>query len=510
MKLAILFGLLVASSTSIAESKYRNCPTPGFNNQGAIAETKQIPTGLESKIQPLLSQYQSLPGAAISVVKDGKMIFAKGWGYADLENCQPVTPDSVFYLKSTTKSFLGMAGALLHEQGKIDLSAPISEFLPELTLPEPLQASQVSLQDHFTHTQPYFNSGLNYLTAFVGNLPESEYVAHSNQFAIAADIKFRYSNYGPIMAAHALSQKTGRSWNDIIDQDVFAAAGMAHSTTRVAKAETLALAKAYMGGESNYFQHTAIKTQAQMHAAGGAFSSANDLAKWLQINLGTGKLGETEIFPRRAVERAQAPLVAVDRDFLEIHRFAHGLGVYRADYQGDLLLHHFGGETHVSFMPEHNLGVVVLSNEIGYGFATTHELALTIYDVLLGKNDIEQKLEERFSAIAGRLERRRGQVAQATADAKDPAPEKVPFELAGTYANPRMGEMQVTSKEDGFHVIFGEVSSKLFHYDGASYRAQLESWSPRLYTFSFELDENQQPILNWGGRIFKKCDAKCS
>ena len=87
------------------------------------------------------------PGMAVSVVKGNDLIYAKGFGYADIEAKRLVTPETMFYIASTTKSFTAFAAALLHHRGKLDLDKPLSLYLPKLRLQSPLSADDITLRD---------------------------------------------------------------------------------------------------------------------------------------------------------------------------------------------------------------------------------------------------------------------------------------------------------------------------------------------------------------------------
>lgn len=499
MRLIIIFFCLFSASIG-AKDKFGMCDRPEFNRSAARVNPTDDLLAIEAAVSRILMETQSLPGAAIAVIANNQLVMSTGWGYADLESCQPVTPDTVFYLKSVTKSFLGLAAASLEVQGKINLSAPISNYLPTLTLPTPLQADYVSLQQHLTHTQPYYDSGLAYRTAYVGNLPDSEYVGHINTFAKAMPTAFRYSNFGPIVAAHAISQSLGENWRALIRKNVFQPLNMNSSYVSVNKVPSARLTTAYIGGETNTFTPVPIKSEYQMHAAGGSFSTLADLSTWVTTNLTKGKVAGNQVIPERVFDKAHAPLVSVDWTFLDTHRYAHGLGFYRARYRDDTLVYHFGGETHTSFMPAQGLGVIVLSNEIGFGVATTHDIALTVYDVLRKRDGISDVIDERILAIKNRLTKRTEKSAANVYN--HPESDRVSQDWRGTYTSERLGDIIITQDNGKYFARFGELYSAMRHKGKDVFSVQLELWSHKVYTFSFGEDAEGKRVLDWGGRTF--------
>lgn len=487
------------------------CGGFSVNRSEGVQNARALSRANERRIESFLQRADATPGVSIAIVKGDEIIYARGFGYRDLADCANATSQTRYYLKSTTKNFLGAAAALLHEEGAIELDAPISDYLPELKLPDGLRPEQVSIRAHITHTQPYYDAGLNYRTAFPGNLAEEEFIDHVNEFSESKDIRFRYSNFGPIMAAHAIGAKTGVNWRELIAEKVFAPAGMSDSFTVMAEAEKGEMAQGYLGGFDAAYRTELTKTDSQMHAAGGAVSTAADLARWLIINLNQGVIDGEQAFPRRAITQIHAPQSQLQANFQDYERYAYGLGLYSAEYEGDVLLHHLGGETHMSFMPERGLGIVVLTNELDNGVWVTHALASTIYDMLLGKSDVDARIERRLAAIADGKTRVAGRIEQYLAMVRDKAPDGPPTKSAqqiiGAYRNDRLGDLSIIEKDSGLAVEYGVIKGALSHVGGDLYLADIGLWnSMPPQRFTFRTDEAFGPILDWDGRIFEPID----
>src|SRR6185503_15908443 len=110
---------------------------------------------------------ETAPGIAVAVVKDDQVFYLGGFGYADLAARRKVTPQSVFYIASATKSFVGLMAALMHANKQIDLDAPLSRYLPTLQLAPGLSADQITLRQLLTHTHGISNNGpVVFRTAF--------------------------------------------------------------------------------------------------------------------------------------------------------------------------------------------------------------------------------------------------------------------------------------------------------------------------------------------------------
>lgn len=504
----VVLALLFVPLACQAHPKLRECGGLTANHSEGIVDTETLPQHIEHRIEQFLQAADTAPGVAVAIVMGEQIAFARGYGYRDLKSCDRVYSDTRFYLKSTTKTLLGLSAAILHEEGAIELDAPISEYLPDLRLPEGLSPQQVSIRSHLIHTQSYFDAGLNYRTAYPGNLDESVFVEHVNEFSIPGDTRFRYSNFGPIIAAHAIGRKTGIEWRDLIANKVFDPVGMDNSFTSMALAEKGPMAIAYLGAQAEAYRPTATKSDSQMHAAGGAVSTAVDLGRLLIAMMNDGRIGGEQAIPKRAVEQAMARQVQLSATYAEFERFAYGLGLYSADYDGNVLLHHFGGETHFSFMPDQNIGVVVLANEPFMGSRVTHSLASTIYDLLLDKPDLESRIDRRLLEIADAKTTIAERLAHYIVKLRQKAPGgEATFsmnDVVGEYVDARLGKITISMKANQLHMDFGSLSGPLIHASGDGYLADFNPWGDPPELFVFRTDSDKNLVLDWGGRIFTR------
>jgi len=505
--LRVLLPALLATSiaTEAVAAQVNDCGEISANAGGYI-NRDALNSEFESALEEFIRDAELLPGVAIGIVTEDEVVLARGYGFRELSDCAPVSPDTRFYLKSTTKSFSGMVAAILHEEDSIDLDSPITDYLPRLSLKPPINADQISLADHFTHTQPYRAGGMNFRTAYPGNLDEDEFVDHINEFGTPRDISFRYSNEGPIIGMYAIGSRLNRSWQDLIQEEIFNQIGMSDSFTSMAKAERGPIARSFYLTANGVFKETSTKTDRQFHAAGGAVSTVNDLNRWVMLNLAGGRLGDEQLIEKRAVEHAQNRLVYLDARFLEFDRFAHGLGLYSAAYDGDVLMHHFGGETHVSFMPEHKIGVVILTNAIASGVVVSHRLAASIYDLLLGKPDVGQRIDRRLEEIADWIQqseiRRAEYLAELESYSSAGRASLSIDEITGTYTDPRLGSIAITVQGNEVTGKFGEIDILIRHIGGDFYSADFDIWGDSPELFRIAKDVSGRLILDWDGRVF--------
>src|SRR5688500_7092969 len=138
-------------------------------------------TSSTSALDSTLAQIFALdlaPGMSVAVVRDTQLIYAKGFGWADVEARRAVTPETIFYIASTTKSFTGLAAVLLDEQGRLDLDAPLSRYLPAARLQAPLSTDSMTLRSLLSHIHGIDNNGpIIFRTAYTGEHTNDQLLA---------------------------------------------------------------------------------------------------------------------------------------------------------------------------------------------------------------------------------------------------------------------------------------------------------------------------------------------
>lgn len=498
---ALMFGMATIPATLAMGS----CGPIAANPGGT--KTPKALKDYEQKLVEALNEVDVTAGFAIAIVKDGQVLYARGFGFSDLGTCSPVTADTGFYLLSTTKSFTGMTAAVLQEDGVVDLDQSLAHYFPDLQNVEGINWGQVSVRSLLTHGKTFSNSTINYRTFAPGNLPDDQLLDVLQTFSDPKPPTFEYSNTGYVLAGYVMQTVTGTSWRDLLTEKIFTPLGMANTTATMAEALTRDYARPYYRDPDGKMVPGFQKTDSQMHAAGGVVSTANDLGRWLIANLDQGRIDGHQVLPARAVRQAHVPQIQLDRTYYKFHRFGYAFGVYNADYEGDLLIHHFGGAIHVSFMPEHDLGVVVLTSNTGQGAGFAHAAAALAYDTLLGKSGLDQRWQDEMNRASESIEKtldRYRSNGEYLASLVNPDDQDVPdADLTGTYHNDRLGDMVIEQGENGLTLTWGAIIDQPKRLDGNTFTAfliPLDLTPPQ--PFDIREDEALGWVLDWEGRIF--------
>ena len=369
-----------------------------------VSEQSPIVRDVESFLAEL-RQLGIEPGLAITIVSGDEVLLETACGTADAATGRTATTDTRFYIASSTKSFTALAVALLAHEGKLDLAAPLSRYFPGITLAKPLSADAITLRDLLTHRSGLGNEASTWRAAYTGEYDHDLLVSLiDDSTPRESGQAFYYSNYGYVLTSLILEQQFERSWKDIVRDEVLLPAGMTATTaypSRIPEKEKTR-PHAWAGGSNRL---SLEKSDATMHAAGGHYTTAGDMARWLQVQLHDGVVGGRRVFPEGVVASTHLPIAQVDEDFYTYHRSGYGLGWYIADYEGEKMLHHFGSfvgaRAHVSFLPEHGIGVAVLMNDASpVTFNLPDMLANIVYDRVLALSDATENRVAALSKLA--------------------------------------------------------------------------------------------------------------
>ena len=313
-------------------------------------------------------QAQGAPAVAVAVVYGGETIFSQGFGMRNRETQDPATPDTLFRIGSTTKPLTAIGILRLVEQGKLDLDAPVVNYVPEFSVNPAIRVRHL-----LSHTGGLKDNAIPYGRRDPAAL--SDYIASWDErarFAEAGQV-FSYSNPGFDLLGRVIETVSGQSYADYMAQEVFPALGMKRSTLDPNMAMTYPLATGYSRG---LLGSTPVRPQVDNVAeypAGFVFSSVNDLTRLAQFFIQQGVLENQPVLSAERVTAMQTPVTTSGT-------MGYGLGVFVDDSRGVRAVGHDGAITgYSSFfitLPEQGLGVVVLANIDGFD-------ATPIYDAVL-------------------------------------------------------------------------------------------------------------------------------
>jgi len=336
----------------------------------ALAQAQTSPTFaptelrafLDGLINTQLAVYH-IPGATVSVVQNGKLVLAQGYGYADVERQTPVVADkTLFRPGSISKLFVWTAVMQLVEQGKLDLNADVNTYLKDFKIPA-TYPQPITLANLLTHTPGFEDQGLELFVAKVEQMhPLGDYLKTHQPARIRPPGELTaYSNYGASLAGYIVAQVSGMPFEQYVQEQIFKPLAMNHSTFQQPLPAALApdVAKGYIYTGGSYAPQNFELVQSA--PAGALSSTATDLANFMLAHLHNGQLGANRILQTATAQEMHKQSFTNDP---RVNGFAHGF--MEATINNQHIIWH-GGDTlyfhsALFLLPEQNTGIFVSYN----------------------------------------------------------------------------------------------------------------------------------------------------
>jgi len=372
----VFMMLLTAGSVRAQENTIvpnRNVLTAPPQGQGPT-DPIELEAFLDELMAAQMEEYH-IPGAMVSVVKDGTLFFAKGYGYADLENQIPVDPErTLFRIGSASKTFVATALMQLYEQGLLDLDADVNTYLdfqiPD-TYPQP-----ITLKHLLSHTAGFETKGTDIGRTSAADLPPTEEWLRTQMRARVRPPgqAQAYSNYGMNLALYIVERVSNMPFEQYIEENILEPLGMEHTSARQPLPPELApdyhTGYVYVDG--------AYQTNGQLGfdndfeyiiEAGGISTSATDMARFMIAHLGNGHYNDESITDVRILEEATTKQMHSTLFTFDPRINGMAYSFWELSWNEQWIIGHAGDAiTHHCIMfllPDQNLGVFVVWNGEG-------------------------------------------------------------------------------------------------------------------------------------------------
>ena len=447
----------------------------------ATAETQQRATSASSRAAPppgldafvaTIQRDFDVPGVSVAIVKDGQVVLVKGYGVRKLGESAPVDAQTLFGIASNTKGFTATALGMLVEEGKIEWDAPVIRYLPSFAMYDPWVTREITVRDLLVH-----RSGLGLGAGDLLWWPESDYdrneILRRLRFikpATSFRTAYAYDNVLYLVAGAVIETISGQSWEDFVSTRILRRVGMTRSNVHHSAAGeqrgNIAAPHAEVEGRVRPVRPFLSDNT---NPAGGINSNAEEMAKWMIVQLDSGRLADgSRLFsPQTTREmwsivtpiRITAPPPGLEH--LRPNFNGYGLGFGLADYRGYQRVQHSGGLpgylSLVTMIPEQKLGVAVLTNqESGFAFSA---ITYRIVDHYLGARPMD------YATIFKRLrDKQRAEFAEAdraTAGARDSTSgPSLPLEkYAGAYEDAWYGDIPIGVENGKLVIRFAHTPS---------------------------------------------------
>ncbi|MCS7082249.1 MAG: serine hydrolase [Bacteroidetes bacterium] len=436
--------------------------------QGAQAQRRaELPPGLDAYVERLMRTFE-VPGLALAIVKDGRVLLAKGYGVRTVGRTEPVDAQTRFGIASNSKAFTAVALGMLVEEGKLEWDRPVVEYLPWFQLADPYITRQLTVRDLLVHQSGLGLGAGDLLWWPPTTYTRKEIVRRLRELPIAHPLRYRYAynNNLYIVAGELIEAVSGQTWEEFVGRRILDRLGMRNSDPRLSAAAQPGNVATPHAPVEGRLRPVRPYTHDAANPAGGINSCAEDMARWMIALLDSGRLADgsrlfsprlahalwTIVTPMPIPERMEAELEPLRMQFN-----GYGLGFQVRDYRGRKLATHTGGLpgylSRVALVPELKLGVAVLTNqESGAAF---NALTWWVLDYYLGVRPAYDWIEA-YRRLQERTQRELAQTeARILAQRDSTRGPSLPLErYAGRYRDAWYGDVEITYAEGRLRIRF--------------------------------------------------------
>jgi CubicO group peptidase (beta-lactamase class C family) len=473
-------------------------------------------TGFDDLVARAMKDWR-VPGLAMAVAKDGKIVIERGYGVRQLGQPAPVDSHTLFAIGSTTKAMTAALVGMLVDDKLLDWDDPVVKHLPWFQLKDPAVTRELTVRDLLTHRGGLGNA--DYLWYGQSNSTE-EILKRVRLIEPAYSVRsnFIYQNIMYAAAGAVIEAAGHKPWAETIRLRIFEPLGMRDSiaTAATLKAHSnVAAPHDIVGGQVRVIENMSVDPVA---SAGAVWSSVSDMARWMQFLLDGGRIGGSggkrligeatfaELFkPQTIAPFDMYPTTSV----VKPHWMTYGLGWFQQDYRGRAVDFHTGSIDGMiaihGLMRDDRLGVYVLAN-LDHA-ELRHALMYTVFDRFTGapERDWSGELLKLYTGI-----RRQADETRAKEEAKrvrGTTPSLPLAQYAGTYSDPLRGDVEVTLIDGGLRLRYGPgFVGPLEHWHYNTFRAKWTAdWhAPALVTFALNAEGKPTDVDLMGGRFVRR------
>jgi CubicO group peptidase (beta-lactamase class C family) len=445
-----------------------------------IVSAQQVPgTEFEEYVNKAIKDWE-VPGVAIAIVKDDRMVFAKGFGVRELNKPAAVDEHTLFAIGSSSKAFTAASIAMLVDEGKLKWDDPATKYLPGFQLFDPYSTRELTVSDLLSHRSGLARGDLIW---YGSTYDRNEILRRIRYLKPTWSLRshFGYQNIMFLAAGQIIPSVTGKSWDDFVRERIFTPLGMKSTNTSI---------RALANSDNVASPHAKLEDKVQVVAwrnidniapAGSINSNVEDMAQWVRLQLGGGTFQNRRLLTSAAIKEMQTPQTIIRLEgtmaslYAEAHFLSYGMGWFLSDYRGRKIVEHGGAidgmRAEVAMVPEEKLGIVILTNL--HGTILPQALMFKIVDFYLGAPQRDWSAEM--------LKVTKGVEAQAKAAKKKAETERVkgtspslPVEkYAGTFQSEMYGEVKIAFENEKLVVRFGpNYTGDLEHWNYDTFRVK--------------------------------------
>ncbi|MBI2282770.1 MAG: serine hydrolase [Bacteroidetes bacterium] len=358
-----------------------------------------VSDSLENYIKTGMKDWQ-IPGLAIAIVKDGQVVYMKGYGESDMATHEKVDENTLFMIASNSKLFTGTSLAQLEYNKKLSLNDKITRYFPDFRLYDNNATEMVTIKDMLSHhlgTKTFQGD----FTFWNGNLSRSQIIQRMRTLKPEGQFRqdFGYCNSCFLTAGEIIPKVSGKPWEVYVYDSILMPLGMKNThmlTTGIAQRPNVS--RPYSTSFTGQLHELPYDQVDNLGPAGSMISNVKDMAKWLLLQLDSGRYEGQRIIPWQVIRRTRDMVTTISSRKNRVypsHYAGYGLGIFMTDYNGKQVFWHTGGAfgfvTNTCFVPEEKLGITILTNNDNQDFFEA--LRYQVLDAYLGVAYVNRSLQ---------------------------------------------------------------------------------------------------------------------
>jgi CubicO group peptidase (beta-lactamase class C family) len=433
--------------------------------------------GFDDYMAKILKDWNA-PGVGVGIVVNGKLVFAKGYGYRDYEKKLPFTAETVVPIASNTKLFTAVAAGMLVDEGKLTWDKPVRQSVPAIRFFNDQLNNEVTLRDMLSHrTGITRHDTIWYKSDFTRKELFEKLVYLEPEQPLRQT--FLYNNLMFAAAGYIIQLQSGKTWEEFVRERILDPLQMKSTSYSIAdmlKQPEFGVGFTERRDSFEIYRVPYYEDIAGVAPCGAIVSNIDDMSHWLIALMDDGKYEGKQVLPSDVLKATLDPAIALPNSALETRGWgevlnaAYGMARETASYRGHLLTFHGGDlpgfHTQVSFMPQDHIGVIVF--EIGNHTQPLYNIvSFNVYERLLGmsltpwsERRLEIRLKDKKADTEARSKSGEGRVPNTK-------PSHQLADYAGVYDNPAYGAMTIGLKADQLQFDFHKIRMPMteFHYD---------------------------------------------
>lgn len=427
--------------------------------------------GFDKTIDKILKDW-NVPGCGIGIVVKDKLVFAKGYGYRDLEKKLPVTPNTLFQIASNTKLFTATAVGFLVEEGKLDWDKPIRNYVPQIQFYNDELTANVTIRDMLSHRTGISRHDLIW---YKSDFTRKELFDRIKYLEPSIPLRqgYLYNNLMYGAAGSVIEYLSNQTWEQFVTDRIFRPLNMSNSmfvTEEMVKQSDF-MTPYYERRDTTLLDPYPFYTKFQgVGPCGSIISSINDLSGWVIAQMNGGKLNNKQVIPSSIIKETLQPAsltASVPDKYFENLNSIYGMGRGTSVYKGHYRTQHGGAiggiYSNISMMPADSIGVIVYVNG-AHAYVLPGLIANIIYDKLLALPETpwsERSLKDYLENKQTDRNARKQPDVDRVANTKPSHPLD---DYSGAYEDAAYGILRVSMENNKMYFDFHNMRLPLEHY----------------------------------------------